>query len=124
MGSEIIIEQTLFDLWEVENNEEWKISDFSANGDFPQAERLALEEKYWNITEITDKFNRQSVSFQLSKKDKLHSWLKYKEGFSAELVRLLINEFGIKKGETILDPFMGSGSFVIASRRNIRNKKA
>ena len=118
MGSEIIIEQTLFDLWEVENNEEWKISDFSANGDFPQAERLALEEKYWNITEITDKFNRQSVSFQLSKKDKLHSWLKYKEGFSAELVRLLINEFGIKKGETILDPFMGSGTTSLVACMN------
>lgn len=118
MDSEVVIEMSLFDFWDVENNEEWKVSEFSANCDFSQIERLALEDKYWGITEITEKFNRQSVSFQLSKKDRLHSWLKYKEGFSAELVRLLINEFGVEKGGMVLDPFMGSGTTALVACMN------
>lgn len=120
MGSKTLNMQSLFEELElgVENKEEWKITQFSANEEFPQKARITLENKYWNITEITERFNRQSVSFQLSKKDKLHSWLKYKEGFSAELVRILINEFDIDKGATILDPFMGSGTTALVACMN------
>ena len=50
---------------------DWRIDIFSAEDAYPSIERLKLEEKYWNITCITDKFNRQSVSYQLSKKDRL-----------------------------------------------------
>lgn len=89
---------------------EWKLSEFSAKGYAEDKERLALENKYWQITEVTDRFNRQSVSYQLSKKDRIHRWLKYKEGFSAELVRMLLADFGIQKGANVLDPFMGSGT--------------
>ena len=95
---------------EIDNHEEWKLSIFSANNSCPDVERIKLENKYWPITEITDKFNRQSVSYQLSKKDCLHRWLKYREGFSAQLVKILLNEFCIKKGDLIMDPFMGSGT--------------
>lgn len=42
--------------------------------------RIALEERYWPITEITERFNRQSVSYQLSKRDCLHKWLKIQGG--------------------------------------------
>lgn len=102
----------LFPLEELEiaNPEEWKLSNFSAQNFCPDVERINLENKYWSITEVTDKFNRQSVSYQLSKKDCLHRWLKYKEGFSAQLVKMLLNEFGIKKGNLVMDPFMGSGT--------------
>lgn len=89
---------------------DWKVSSFSANNFCTQTERQKLEEKYIGLTEITDKFTRKSVSYQLSKKDNLHRWLKYKEGFSAELVSLLIEEFNIQKGDTLLDPFLGSGT--------------
>lgn len=94
---------------------DWRIETFSADNDHSSIERIKLEDKYWNITFITDKFNRQSVSYQLSKKDSLHRWLKYKEGFSAELVELLIQEFNIPKGGTILDPFLGSGTTALVS---------
>lgn len=116
MGGKFVM-MPLFDFSD-ENNKEWRTSEFSANGDCSQVERLALEEKYWKITEITEKFNRQSVSFQLSKNDTLHSWLKYKEGFSAELVKLLIDEFGIKNGDIVLDPFMGSGTTALVASMN------
>jgi site-specific DNA-methyltransferase (cytosine-N4-specific) len=90
--------------------EEWKLSSFSADGFCSDRERKKLEDKYWKITEITDKFNRQSVSYQLSKNDSLHRWFKYREGFSSQLVRILLDEFKINKGDLVMDPFMGSGT--------------
>ena len=94
----------------VRNPDEWKLDSFSANGFCTDKERIKLENKYWKITEVTDKFNRQSVSYQLSKKDCLHRWLKYREGFSSQLVKILLDEFGIKEGDLIMDPFVGSGT--------------
>jgi len=93
----------------------WKVAEFSAENKCRQEERLALENRYWGITEVTDKFNRQSVSYQLSKKDCIHGWLKYKEGFSAALVRQLLTNFGISKGDLVIDPFMGSGTTALVS---------
>ena len=60
---------------EIANPYEWKLSFFSAHNYCPDIERINLENKYWAITEVTDKFNRQNVSYQLSKKDCLHRWL-------------------------------------------------
>ena len=88
----------------------WRVTSFSPEGFCDEKERQRLEEKYWKITEVTDRFSRQSVSYQLSKNDSLHRWLKYKEGFSAELVRLLLHDFKLKEKDVVLDPFMGSGT--------------
>lgn len=93
----------------------WKVKDFSAENKCPQTERLALEDRYWGITEVTDKFNRQSVSYQLSKKDCIHGWLKYKEGFSAVLVKQILEDFNVEKGDLVIDPFMGSGTTALVS---------
>lgn len=93
----------------------WRVYDFSADAKCQQKERLALEDRYWNITEVTDKFNRQSVSFQLSKKDCIHGWLKYKEGFSAALVKQLLEDFRVEKGDLVIDPFMGSGTTALVA---------
>lgn len=112
-------ELLLFDF--EDDNSNWRVSSFSADDKNCQEARLRLEEKYWKITEVTDKFNRQSVSYQLSKKDRLHRWLKYKEGFSAELVRILLNDFKIKAGDNVLDPFMGSGTTALVARMNGMN---
>lgn len=104
-------------LFDIDPNEtSWKVVNFSANATNAQDERLKLESKYWGITEITDKFNRQSVSYQLSKNDRLHRWLKYKEGFSSELVRILFKDFGLKVGDNVLDPFMGSGTTALVAQ--------
>lgn len=86
------------------------VDEFSADGMCSDEERKKIEKKYSSILEVTDKFNRQSVSYQLSKKDALHSWLKYKEGFSASLVNILLDEMGAKVGDWVMDPFMGSGT--------------
>jgi site-specific DNA-methyltransferase (cytosine-N4-specific) len=114
-------QMTLFDtesalLSSIRNNDNWRVEQFSAGGLFCEAARQALEEKYLPITEVTTDFNRQSVSYQLNKKDCLHRWLKYKEGFSADLVEKLLYEMDIKLGEIVLDPFLGSGTTCLVAQ--------
>jgi site-specific DNA-methyltransferase (cytosine-N4-specific) len=98
--------------------DKWKVDNFSANGFGEQSARLNLEQRYIDITEISDDFNRQSVSHQLSKKDCLHRWLKYKEGFSADLVNRLLKEFALPSNSTVLDPFLGSGTTSLVCQMN------
>ncbi len=90
--------------------EGYLVEHFSADNLCPEKARRSLEKHFSEVLEITEKFNRQSVSYQLSKKDVLHSWLKYKEGFSADLVNNLLDEMKISEGEIVMDPFMGSGT--------------
>ena len=99
---------SLFDLPKV--TDKWQVQNFSADNFGQQSARISLEQKFINIMIISNEFNRQNVSYQLSKNDCLHRWLKYKEGFSADLVERLLKDFKIKQGDTILDPFVGSGT--------------
>lgn len=92
------------------------VESFSADGFCCEDARQALEKKYEPILEITNKFDRRSVSFQLSKKDALHSWLKYKEGFSADLVNTLLDDMDVRIGDTVMDPFMGAGTTALVCR--------
>ncbi len=92
------------------NINEYIVDSFSAESLCKDSERKRIEEKYTECLELTEKFNRQSVSYQLSKKAILHSWLKYKEGFSADLVNILLDEMGAKPGDLVMDPFLGSGT--------------
>lgn len=78
--------------------------------------RIALDERYVDFFEETDKFNRQLVSFQANKTEVLHSWMKYREGFSASLVEALIQELAIEPGEVILDPFAGSATTLLVAK--------
>jgi site-specific DNA-methyltransferase (cytosine-N4-specific) len=105
---------SLFDITPA--TDRWQTGNFSADNFGEQTARLNLEQKLIDITVISSDFNRQTVSYQLSKNDCLHRWLKYKEGFSADLVKRLLNEFGTKQGDTILDPFMGSGTTALVCK--------
>jgi DNA modification methylase len=78
--------------------------------------RIALEEQYGHLLEEADEFNRQLVSFQANRTETLHSWIKYREGFSADLVEMLIGKFGVGPGDVILDPFAGSGTTLLAAK--------
>lgn len=57
---------------------------------------------------------RLLVSFQANKTRPIYRWYKYKEAFSASLVELLLQKYGIKQGK-ILDPFAGSGTALFAA---------
>lgn len=100
---------------------DWKIEVFSAGDFFCSDARRRLEDRYFPLTIVTDEFDRKSVSFQLSKNEALYGWLKFKEGFSAELVRKLLAEFRCDPDDTILDPFMGSGTTALAAALNNMN---
>jgi DNA modification methylase len=63
--------------------------------------------------------DRTLVSFQANKGAHRHRWCKYKEGFSAELTRYVLDRTGVVAGK-ILDPFAGSGTALFtASERGI-----
>jgi len=74
----------LFDIPSVADK--WQVQNFSADNFGQQSARINLEQKLISITVVSNEFNRQSVSYQLSKNDCLHRCLKYKEGFSAQSV--------------------------------------
>lgn len=93
-----------------EDTTKYKVESFSHSDFFNSSARKHIEDIYHPILEISSTINRRSVSFQLSKKARVHGWLKYKEGFSASLVDALLDDFGVKAGDTVLDPFLGSGT--------------
>ncbi|NJL46506.1 MAG: site-specific DNA-methyltransferase [Leptolyngbyaceae cyanobacterium SM2_5_2] len=57
---------------------------------------------------------RLLVSFQANKTRPIYRWYKYKEAFSASLVELLLQKYGLKQGK-MLDPFAGSGTALFAA---------
>jgi DNA modification methylase len=64
---------------------------------------------------VNKDLNRSLVSFQANKKLPIYRWFKYKEGFSEDLVRYLLENLTNEPG-TILDPFAGTGATLFASK--------
>jgi len=79
-------------------------------------ERLSLEERYGWLLEETDEFSRKLVSYQGNKGELVHGWIRYKEGFSAQLVAILIRKFGVLPGDSLLDPFAGSATTLLVAK--------
>jgi len=92
----------------VQDQAQLTYSEFSHNGVCSEIARAAIEGRYHHLLRETDEFSRRTVSFQANKTNILHSWMKYREGFSADLVETLIRKSLIKPGDTILEPFAGS----------------
>ena len=66
------------------------------------------------------KYSSDFASLVTPKADKLkpiYSWHTFKHGFSSALPRLLAEEFQLKKGSWIVDPFCGSGTTLLASKQ-------
>ena len=75
---------------------------------------LSLEEKY----QINDRINdfHNLVNFGENLDIPYHRWFKYREGYSAELVKRIITESSIPSDEYyILDPFCGSGTTMVVA---------
>ncbi|BAY16141.1 site-specific DNA-methyltransferase [Anabaenopsis circularis NIES-21] len=63
---------------------------------------------------VQSSLTRLLVSFQANKTRPVYRWYKYKEAFSASLVELLCQQYGITQGK-VLDPFAGSGTALFAA---------
>ena len=68
-----------------------------------------LDRRFEGKLVINRDLDRTLVRFQANKKQTCSRWFKYKEGFSAALVRYLLDKLGIDSGR-LLDPFAGSGA--------------
>lgn len=79
-------------------------------------ERLLLEQRFESLFVSDDRFNRKIVSFQANKGELLHSWLKYREGFSSVLVEMLVKDFQLNSTDRVLDPFAGSATTLLVAK--------
>lgn len=70
----------------------------------PVKERQALSERFASRLTINDSFCRKTVSYQGNRNAPGLRWMKYKEGFSSQLVADLIEQ---ENPRTVLDPFAG-----------------
>ncbi len=83
-------------------------------------ERL-LEAKLSDKLRVNSDLTRALVSFQANRSESEHRWYKYKEGFSASLVRYVLSKVG-PQGGCLLDPFAGSGTALFcAHERGLRS---
>ena len=68
-----------------------------------------LHERFANVFSVNHDLDRKLVSNQANKTEKVARWCKYKEGFSASLIRYVLKHLSLNGGR-ILDPFAGSGT--------------
>ena len=71
---------------------------------------------FFYLSCLHEVIERKIVSFQANKGELVHSWLKYREGFSSVLVETLLKDFNLKPGDTILDPFAGSATTLLVGK--------
>ncbi|RMD89697.1 MAG: hypothetical protein D6813_10260 [Calditrichaeota bacterium] len=77
--------------------------------------RKLLEEKYNHLFKLRLDL-RQQVTYVPNKHIPVYNWFRYKEGFSRDLVFHLLKDLGVGKEETILDPFAGCGTTLLACK--------
>ncbi len=58
------------------------------------------------------------ATFVPNKQTPIYNWFYYKEGYSKGLVEMIIEGFELSKGSTVLDPFSGSGTTLLACKQN------
>ena len=80
-------------------------------GEADQSERGALHRRFRDRLIVRDELTRRLVSYQGNKAQPGLRWLRYKEGFSADLVRSALGE---AEGP-VLDPFAGIGTTALVA---------
>lgn len=71
------------------------------------ATRRSLYDRFASRISVKDSLSRKLVSYQGNKEVPGLRWMKYKEGFSAELVKSFLDK---TEEKTFLDPFSGAGT--------------
>src|SRR3990172_8307344 len=73
-----------------------------------------LTERFRDRLVVNQDLDRTLVSFQANRRELEHRWCKYKEGFSAELMRYVFRRVEIDRGP-VIDPFAGAGTALFAA---------
>ncbi len=60
---------------------------------------------------------KKLVTFIPNKKEPIHNWYYFKEGFSKQLVDIFINQFKLDKDSLLLDPFCGVGTTLLSCKQ-------
>lgn len=81
----------------------------------PTVARDALHARYRTRIQHNSALDRTLVSFQANRSVPFYGWFKYREGFSEQLVRYLLNRLSPHPG-VLLDPFAGGGAALFAAR--------
>ncbi|MBW2062042.1 MAG: site-specific DNA-methyltransferase [Deltaproteobacteria bacterium] len=78
----------------------------------PNYERLALHSRYSSKLITNPELTRALVSFQANKNSPFYRWLKYKEAFSSDFVKYILQKFPTiaNSPPRVLDPFAGVGT--------------
>ena len=76
-------------------------------------------EEFRNHVKIEEKLEwKELATFVPNKTLPVYNWFYYKEGFAKGLVDKLIEMFKLKEGQTVLDPFCGSGTTLVACKES------
>ena len=80
-------------------------------------EQERLYKRYEHLLQVNNSLSRKTVSYQANKSVPGLRWMKYKEGFSINLVSAILDEATKSGGckERILDPFAGMGTVPLVS---------
>ena len=74
------------------------------------------------IKEFKNKFRseiakyKQKITFSENGARRIHRWSPYVQGFSASFVDNMLTRHGIKEGQCVLDPFVGSGTVSVCAK--------
>ena len=79
-----------------------------------QQANSVLTTRYAAKLVVNPHLDRRLVSFQANKGEIGNRWYKYKEGFSAALMRYAFDKVGLAAG-TLLEPFAGAGTALFAA---------
>ncbi|MFC7688156.1 Eco57I restriction-modification methylase domain-containing protein [Ureibacillus sp. GCM10028918] len=78
---------------------------------------LPVEITKFNKYHINSPELNKLVTFQKNKGDvPIHNWYHYTQGFSKDLIKYLLDQIGYKRDEVVFDPFVGSGTTLLACK--------
>ena len=96
----------------------WVLRDF---------EHLESREDFADPVEFVDRFRKENgveldrysgpITFRSNESIPVHRWWPYVQGYSAEFVAGVLSREGLAPGATVLDPFAGSGTTLVETRR-------
>jgi DNA modification methylase len=58
------------------------------------------------------------VTFKPNERLPVYNWFRFKEAFSRDFVKLMLDQFKVHEGDWILDPFCGVGTTLLAAKEN------